>query len=317
MTWNPEEEGLTHINAYSKSNTALGRALSNFAKTPFTCEHGDFNSIEGYWYWLSCPPGEREELRHLYGYKAKQRGRVLRGNDWPQDETFRSRIRSAITAKIQQHPDIRQMLVESDLPIVHYYNYGGKICVPADGQWIWDHIMELRTQIQEQTNLIMITGHRPSKLGGYQANPTQTWVKNKLRQTLGEAKAKWPDVEIISGMALGVDQWWCEAALELGLPYHAYIPFEGQESRWPQSSRNHWQYLVNNAASQTIVCPGGYAPWKMQRRNEAMVDTATHHVAVWNGDTRGGTYNCVRYITSKDLPLYVINPVSKKRYYHN
>lgn len=59
----------------------------------------------------------------------------------------------------------------------------------------------------------MITGHRPQKLGGFKPNPTQTWVRAKLRKTLAEAKKQHPEIEVISGMALGVDQWWAEEAL--------------------------------------------------------------------------------------------------------
>jgi len=36
---NPEEDGITHINIYSKGKTDLGRMLSNFAKLPFILKH--------------------------------------------------------------------------------------------------------------------------------------------------------------------------------------------------------------------------------------------------------------------------------------
>ena len=50
---NLADDGVTHINVYSKGTTALGRALSNFAHIPFmVVPNGRFESIEAYWYWL-------------------------------------------------------------------------------------------------------------------------------------------------------------------------------------------------------------------------------------------------------------------------
>jgi uncharacterized phage-like protein YoqJ len=133
-----------------------------------------------------------------------------------------------------------------------------------------------------------------------------------LRLTLKEALRQKEDIEVISGMALGVDQWWAKAALDLGIPYHAYIPFKGQESRWPEQSVKGFEHLLLNAKDMKIVCEGGYAPWKMQKRNEAMVDDAEVCVAVWDG-TKGGTGNCVEYIIKQGKPLFLIDPVERKR----
>ena len=45
---NPQNDGVDHINIYSKGLTELGRFLSNFEHILITTEDGDFNSIEGY-----------------------------------------------------------------------------------------------------------------------------------------------------------------------------------------------------------------------------------------------------------------------------
>lgn len=72
---NPDEDGITHINVYSKGKTELGQLLSNFAYTPFVhSEYGKFNSIEAFWYYYftGC---KHDDLKLLYGYKAKEKGR--------------------------------------------------------------------------------------------------------------------------------------------------------------------------------------------------------------------------------------------------
>ena len=73
----PIDEGVTHINIYSKSKLELGKLLSNFAKTPFTHPvYGEFASVEAFWYWLSTGK-KHDSLKKLYGYKAKVEGKTF------------------------------------------------------------------------------------------------------------------------------------------------------------------------------------------------------------------------------------------------
>lgn len=139
---NPDMDGVDHINIYSKGKTELGRMLSNFAKTPFVHPvDGQFMSIEGYWYWLST---KDDNLRHKWGFDAKAYGRQVKGSDWSDDPEFKSKIKQAITIKITQDKDLARQLRESTLPFVHYYVFKGHVVVPKDGEWIIDHILELR-----------------------------------------------------------------------------------------------------------------------------------------------------------------------------
>lgn len=68
----PNEDGISHINVYSKGRTGIGRFLSNFTFYPIHTVDGEFHSIEGYWYWLTC---RDDRLRYLHGYEAKKLGR--------------------------------------------------------------------------------------------------------------------------------------------------------------------------------------------------------------------------------------------------
>ena len=149
----PSEEGVTHINAYSKSNTKLGRLLSNFCHTPFQCRDGIFKSVEGYWYWLSTNHSERDRLRLAYGYNAKKLGRELRGDDWPADPEFQEKILKACWQKIIQNADVKTELRDSTLPIVHYYEYGGKVVVPEQGKWIWEWYEKARNYLKENPHI--------------------------------------------------------------------------------------------------------------------------------------------------------------------
>ena len=152
--------------------------------------------------------------------------------------------------------------------------------------------------------IVAFTGHRPDKLGGYVLpNPTYTYVCQQIEKTLLEIK---PD-KVISGMALGIDQWAANIAYRLGIPFLAAIPFDGQEKAWPQHSQKVFQRLLKKASEVVIVSPGGYSPAKMQVRNEWMVDNCNKLIAVWDG-TQGGTGNCVNYAKSKNSDIIYINP---------
>jgi uncharacterized phage-like protein YoqJ len=136
------------------------------------------------------------------------------------------------------------------------------------------------------------TGHRPPKLGGYGAS-----VARELQHlAVAELSALKPR-EVISGMAVGWDQALARAAIELNLPWHAYIPFVGQERLWPTATQAAYRDLLARAATVVICSPGGYSAYKMQIRNERMVDDCDTLLALWDG-SEGGTANCVNYAHS-------------------
>jgi uncharacterized phage-like protein YoqJ len=133
------------------------------------------------------------------------------------------------------------------------------------------------------------TGHRPPKLGGYGRD-----VQLRLRQLAVDALHRLQPETVISGMALGWDQALANAALDLGIPLVAYIPFEGQELAWPNQSQKVYRALLDEAYHVEVVSSGGYSARKMQQRNIAMVNTCDLLLALWNGSP-GGTKNCIFY----------------------
>lgn len=149
-----------------------------------------------------------------------------------------------------------------------------------------------------------VTGHRPDKLGGYDTvvmAENRTCIKCWLREQLvGRASY------LVTGMALGVDQWAAEVCIEAGIPFVAALPFEGQAGNWPDHSQWHYRRLLEQAAQ--IVCVSrGYAVWKFQKRNEYIVDHCAILLAVWNGSS-GGTANCVKYAEKVRRPIKRFDP---------
>lgn len=141
------------------------------------------------------------------------------------------------------------------------------------------------------------TGHRPNKLGGYSKEALEKLV-NIAIEALQEIKPN----KVISGMALGWDQALAIAAYKLDIPFCAAVPFTNQETNWPKESQEAYTRILLKADLVEVICDGGYAPWKMQKRNEFMVDNADVILAMYDG-TSGGTANCINYAKSKNKKI--------------
>lgn len=128
--------------------------------------------------------------------------------------------------------------------------------------------------------------------------------------------------EFISGMAIGADTLYAAAVLRAKLMGRddirliAAVPFEGQDSKWPPSSCKIYRGILNQADHVEYVCPPGYAAWKMQKRNEWMVDRAEHEVlGLWDGRNKGGTWNCIQYARRVGRLILRLNPQTLKYEY--
>jgi len=148
----PLEDGITHINIYSKSKDPLGNWLSNFTHTPF--EHpayGRFESMEGYWYW--CATGMNHHmLKQAWGFKAKEMGKEYKRVRHPD---FQKMIKQGIRLKINQHPEWKNRFRASMLPFKHYYVFGDPrhdrsvVIEPKGSQWLVTYFEELRAQMKK------------------------------------------------------------------------------------------------------------------------------------------------------------------------
>lgn len=141
------------------------------------------------------------------------------------------------------------------------------------------------------------TGHRPPKLGGY-----SDAIDDKLRALARDylSTAERPNFAI-SGMALGWDMAWAEAAIELRIPLIAAIPCRGQASKWPAKSQIRYN-LIKDAAYECFILSETYTPACMQARNEWMVDRCHRIAALWDGSP-GGTANCLKYAAKLERPV--------------
>lgn len=148
--------------------------------------------------------------------------------------------------------------------------------------------------------VISVTGHRPSKMPtpyGYDiTNESWTELKEKFKKLLIEKQC----TEAITGMALGVDTVFALAVIELkdagyNIKLHSAIPCRNQEKTWKIEDQLLYGYILSRAETIKLVSDREYKAYLMQIRNEYMVDNSDELIAVWNGEKKGGTYNCIAY----------------------
>lgn len=154
---------------------------------------------------------------------------------------------------------------------------------------------------------VAITGHRPSKLDNDYTYTSALW--RKLRERYAALYTEFKVQHVLTGCALGVDTVAAETAAANGIPYTAYVPFIGQPDRWLAASQQRYQDLLAGADDIIVVSPGGYAAWKLHRRNEAMIDAAEWVLATWTGDA-GGTKSAVEYALRTSKEVMQLNPTT-------
>ncbi len=153
--------------------------------------------------------------------------------------------------------------------------------------------------------ILGITGHRPPKLGGYNlnGNPIYKKVCREMEKIFVDLNPE----KIISGMALGLDQWAAFIAIKTNIPFVAAVPFEGQEIKWPPASQELYHKLLNKASAIVFTSSGHFSAGKMQIRNQWIVDYSDKLLAVWDGSP-GGTNNCINYAKSVKKEIIRIDP---------
>lgn len=165
--------------------------------------------------------------------------------------------------------------------------------------------------------IFAVTGHRPDKLrsareapDGYDRNnPVRRHLRARFRSLLvalaADAWCYGEGCEVITGGALGFDQDCAGVALRVGVPYAVYVPFPGQESRWPAEAQEVYQQVLQRAA-RVVLChtepprDDGHAGRLLLERNLRMLADARLVVAAWDG-SNGGTSHCVRAARARDM----------------
>lgn len=107
--------------------------------------YGSFDSIEGLWWWLST--GKKDDFyRTCKGFDARKHGAKAQRVENP---NFKQEVRYAIALKLKTYPVVLKRLLNSTLPLTHYYVYGrntaNPLIMPADRSfWVIDFLTDIR-----------------------------------------------------------------------------------------------------------------------------------------------------------------------------
>lgn len=146
---------------------------------------------------------------------------------------------------------------------------------------------------------IAVTGHRPPRLNLGYAESDRKLLTEFAGRTLSDMPRP---AALIGGAAQGWDLACMHAALVLGIPVIAAVPFEGQESKWPEPSRAFYKEILS-ACDVRVICTGGYANWKFHERDKWMVDNGDEVVALFDSVNVGGTAATVAYAHKQGVPV--------------
>lgn len=166
----------------------------------------------------------------------------------------------------------------------------------------------------DPSRICCFTGHRPEKLpwGLDEGDPRCIAIKFSLSREI-EGLYHRGFRHFISGMAMGCDLYFAEAALELrekfpDLTVEGAVPCPTQADRWPEEQRRRWQDILARCDLESMV-QQHYDRFCMLRRDRYMVDRSTAILAVFNG-TSGGTQYTLNYAMDKKLEILLLDPLN-------
>lgn len=113
---------------------------------------------------------------------------------------------------------------------------------------------------------------------------------------------------LISGLAMGVEQWAAAAAMRWRMTLVAALPFPAEHlsSGWDDQAREAYHSLL--ASAHEVQCmAASFSIAAYGERNQWLVDNADQMLIVSNGKRRGGTWDCIRRTIMADRPGVLVH----------
>lgn len=187
--------------------------------------------------------------------------------------------------------------------------------------------------VMSNTLKIAFTGKRPGKYSDYNLGTMRNrQIVSDLETYLLRLNKQVPIEEVYTGGALGFDTHAFMAVAKVnkklrttidGKSYHQIItnlciPFENQSMKWRDRDKEIYNQMKRfsdvvhyvdtiPAYSDKNTKVGVYSGYKMQKRNEFMIDNCNLLIAFWDYEESGGTWNAIKYAKSKGIEVKIID----------
>lgn len=106
-----------------------------------------------------------------------------------------------------------------------------------------------------------------------------------------------------SGMAIGLDMYVAQYAMDNGINFEAHLPFppDIQTKLWNKALRSKYNKIIESGI-ETFVYSQSYSAAGYMKRNIKMVEDADM-VIVFNRKKNGGTMNTIKYCIKSNITL--------------
>lgn len=135
---------------------------------------------------------------------------------------------------------------------------------------------------------LVVFGHKPTELGGYDENFTTADVRRQLAEIIAAKRIMHDDLVVVSGLGLGAETLAAEAAIEAEVPFVAVLPFPAPDKVWPSASRARFRALTEQALD--VIALQRREPDSRQKAGAALakrdawlIANAREVVLVWDG----------------------------------
>lgn len=136
-------------------------------------------------------------------------------------------------------------------------------------------------------HLLLVAGHAPPELGGWDPNPTADSVRDRLAELIDGFARITPDLVVVTGLRPGAEQLAAEAAIRADVPYVAVLPFADPDRALPAERQARFRDLVGRAREvvqlekKSPTDKDGFAK-AMRRRDVWLANAADQAILVWD-----------------------------------
>ena len=292
--------------------------LSNFYQHPFSWQGRVAQTAEHH--YNAAKTNDLSEKARVYDQetpgRAKREGQKVTLREGWDDHLKGDCMASIIEAKFAPGTELAQRLTQTGNALLIEGNrwhdqYWGQCGCEKHYHWpganMLGRILMARRSALRNTPTpfarIGVTGHRPQFLSAAEND----WVREQLPALMSSLKKEYGAQVAISGMALGADTVWAQAALDQGLRLWGYVPFLGQGARWPLEDQRTYEALLSEADRVVTLGKTHDLRW-FRARNDLIVRDSDVLVAVHKeGKTKGGTVAAIRKARQCNARLIRVN----------